>query len=280
MIVSNRLRRHFLITAMAVLCVAAGMFTARAQVINLDRPGDRDFVVDKAGLLTPEDLQAVRAICDTLLTERATPIVVVTIDSMTAHGGPNMRIETFATLLFNQWGIGYEKVGEREWNTGILLLVSMQDHSARIELGNTWGRDFDAVAARVMQEQIIPHFKEGKFSEGILAGVRGLDSMARGLQLPKAHVPPRPWWHYALVIGGVALAIFTVVSLIMSGAKGWAWVFWGIVFGTLGTVLFFLLSSRGYRGRGTLGGGFGGGGFSGGSFGGGFSGGGGATGSW
>jgi uncharacterized protein len=92
--------------------------------------------------------------------------------------------------------------------------------------------------------------------------------MARGLQLPTR---PRPTSHY--VIGAVffGLLIFTVVSLIRRGSSGWAWVFWAVVFGVVGTILYHMATSRSSGG---------GGGFSGGSFGGGFSGGGGASGSW
>ena len=118
-----------------------------------------------------------------------------------------------------------------------------------------------------MVEQIVPRFKEGDFSGGIVAGVESLDKMARGLELPKRK---RPWWHYGLIVGFIGLLIFTVVSLIRRGSGGWAWLFWGVVFAVLGYLLYALLT-RGSRG---------GGGFGGGSFGGGFSGGGGATGSW
>jgi uncharacterized protein len=262
------------LSTIACWAVALGLLhlfplPASAQRINLERPGDREFVRDQAEMIESADEAGIREICDKLLTEKATPIIVVTIESMAAHGGPDMRIETFATLLFNQWQIGIEKLGGQDWNTGILLLVSKGDRKARIELGAGWGREQDALCRRIMDEQIIPRFKQGQFSTGIVAGVQALDKMARGLELPKR---VRPWWHYALVVGAIALAIFTFVSLVRRGASGWAWVFWGAVFALVGVLLYSLLQSSGSSG--------GGGGFSGGSFGGGFSGGGGATGSW
>jgi uncharacterized protein len=186
---------------------------------------------------------------------------------MANHGGEGMRIETFATLLFNQWQIGHAKLGQQDWNTGILLLVSQGDRKARIELGAGWGRREDALCRQIMDDQIVFRFKQGQFSEGIVAGVESLDKMARKLELPSR---PRPWWHYALVVGFIGLAIFTIVSLIRRGATGWAWIFWGVIFAIVGTILYQMLSNRSSSG----------GGFSGGSFGGGFSGGGGATGSW
>ena len=247
-----------------VLCLLAAS-PASALEISLDPPGDREFVRDLASMLDSDAKDYIRKLCDSLLTDKATPIIVVTIESMARHGGEYMRIETFATLLFDQWGIGHATLGKQEWNTGILLLVSRDDRKARIELGGGWGRREDALCRQIMDEHIIFHFKHGRFPEGIVAGVEALDKMGRKLELPTR---PRPWWHYALIVGFVGLAVFTIVSLIRNGSSGWAWVFWGVVFALVGTILYRMLRSRG------------GGGFSGGSFGGGFSGGGGATGSW
>lgn len=239
--------------------------SSSAIEIGLDPPGDREFIRDLAGMLDPSAKEHIRELCDSLLTDKATPIIVITIESMAKYGGEGMRIETFATLLFDQWGIGHATLGGQDWNTGILLLVSRNDRKARIELGGGWGRREDALCRQIMDEHIVSEFKQDRFSEGIVAGVEALDKLGRKLELPTR---PRPWWHYALVVGFIGLAIFTIVSLIRRGASGWAWVFWGVVFAVVGTILYQILSSRGS------------GGFSGGSFGGGSSGGGGATGSW
>ena len=240
---------------------------ALALRIDLERPGDKEFVRDLAGMINPADKTKIVQVCTDLLKAKATPIIVVTIDSMATHGGADLRIETFARLLFDQWGIGHEKLGDTTWNTGILLLVSKGDRKARIELGAGWGREQDELCRQIMDEYIVPKFKEDDFSGGIVLGVESLAKMAQGLQLP---MRPRPWWHYALVLGAVGLGIFTVISLIRRGSGGWAWLLWGAVFAIIGTLLYHMLTSSSR----------GGGGFSGGSFGGGSSGGGGATGSW
>jgi uncharacterized protein len=255
--------------ASIVIAMLLGPWTGQLSAVEIDieRPGDREFVLDLANVIEPGDEQQIRELCDQLLTDKATPIIVVTVDAMANHGGSGMRIETFATLLFNQWGIGHEKLNDQLWNTGILFLVSTGDRKARIELGAGWGREKDVLCDQIMQTQIIPRFKQGDFSGGIVAGVDGLDKMARELALPTV---PRPWWHYALVVGFIGLAIFTVVSLSRRGSSGWAWLFWSAVFAVVGYLLYQIMTSRSS----------GGGGFSGGSFGGGFSGGGGSTGSW
>jgi uncharacterized protein len=181
---------------------------------------------------------------------------VVTINSLAGHDAVTLSIEQYATALFDNWGIGWQ-----DRNYGILLLISNGDRKARIELGADWGREFDYQAQQVMDELIVPAFKRGDFSGGIADGVRGLNAMARGLELPK---PKSPWWFWPALIGGLILVVVMIINLFKSGRTGWAWA----LIAALGVILFFIiramLSSSG----------------SGGGFGGGSSGGGGATGSW
>jgi len=253
-----------------LLLVTALLGSALAQdgnLIDLAPPGDREFVLDEAGMLGEAERLRISSICDKLLTETATPIIVVTIDKMSDHSGGGLRIETFATLLFDQWAIGHPELNGETWNTGILLLVSEGDRKARIELGAGWGHEKDGLCKQIMDEQIVSRFKQGDFPAGIVAGVEALDLMARDKPLPAR---PLDMKKVLIVVAFFGLLIFTVVSLIRRGSSGWAWLLWGAVFAILGMLLMNMLTRRGS----------GGGGFSGGSFGGGFSGGGGATGSW
>jgi uncharacterized protein len=236
--------------------------------IDLQPPGPREFILDRAGLISEPDKQKIKQIADKLLTDKAAPLIVVTIDSMSQYGGSGLRIETFARLLFDQWGIGPAKLGKTPWNYGILLLVSKGDRQARIELGAGWRRDKDVQAEQIMAEQIIPRFKQGDYSGGIVAGVESLDKMARDLKLPSR---PHSSSEYIIPAVMIGLAVFTIVSLIRRGSSGWAWLFWAGLLGVVGAILYDMARSSSHNG---------GGGFSGGSFGGGFSGGGGASGSW
>jgi len=262
-------RRLFSNTTIGLLLVFAAvpaMRPAWGQEFDLQPPGDREFVNDKAGLLDEASVTRIREVCDKLLTDKATPIIVVTIESMAQHGGGgNMPIETYAALLFNQWQIGHAKLQGQDWNTGILLLVSKGDRRARIELGAGWGRTENQTCQQIMDEFIVPPFKQGNYSGGIVAGVEALDKMARQLELPSR---PRSAKDYIVPLVFIALAIFTAVSLYRRGSSGWAWLFWGGVF----TLLWFAMRTMAEN-RGS-------GGFGGGSFGGGSSGGGGASGSW
>lgn len=274
---------------------------ASAADIPLQRPGDRDFLLDRADMITPEDEGRIKESNDRLLTDTATPIIVVTIESMAKYGGESSTIEEFARTLFDQWEIGQAMVDGRPHDRGILLLVARDDRQARIELGTGWGLGYDRNANWIMEQRIIPFFKDGKFSEGVVAGVEGLEDMVRGRDLTPAgpdrlpgprsvapdaapdaappSVPPPAQlpspssgigsrgicdgFGGLLPIAGIGIAL--LLRLFGGGGGGW-----------------------GRRGFGEYGGGFGGyrGGFGGGSFGGsrssggGRSGGGGATGRW
>lgn len=260
------------------LCVGTAV-QAHAGSLTLDRPGDREFVRDNARLLSPGEAGQIRQRCDQLLTDTDVPVFVVTVESMADHGGGQMTIETFAQTLFDQWGDTHPLIHGQDWATGILLVVSVQDRQARIELGRSWAGSKDAVCRQIMDEHLLPAFRAGQYARGITAGVDALDAMARGKALPRRPVPATTYVAWGVF---VALVVFTVVSLIRRGSGGWAWVFWAAVFVLIGALLHALVrnNSGGGIGNASSGGWSGGGGSYSGGGGGGFSGGGGASGSW
>ena len=159
--------------------------TTHAAPIQLNPPEAGAYVLDNARLITDKNENLIQAICDDLLTKQDMPLVVVTIDSMKSLGRPRDSIEDFARKLFYQWGRDDRFPYEAAWRRGILLLVSHGDRKARIELGADWAGQYDEQCQRVMDQLIIPAFKEGSFSRGIHQGVVGLEAMSRGEELPK-----------------------------------------------------------------------------------------------
>jgi uncharacterized protein len=297
-------------TGRLLAALLAGSVTAAAagSTIALDPPSGGSFVLDRADLLSRQEEQAIDRECAALLDERAVALVVVTVGSMADHWPHGtIRIETFAQLLFDQWGVGSAELDGRAWNNGILLLVSRDDRKARIQLGGGWGAEYDERSRRIMDEEIIPEFKRGRHGAGIVLGVAALDAMARtGQPLPRAveretqgtaapsrgvspglprAMPAAPLLGcFGMLV--VILIVGGVLSRLGGGRRsGMGWGLGGFLGGLLlGNVMSrrtrtFGGGSRGFGGFGGGGsrrGGFGGGG----SRGGGFSRGGGATGSW
>jgi len=235
-----------------------------------DKPPQSDFFVDEAHLIGEDARTAINDTALSLLQQEQIPLFVVTIPSLSSYEGSASGIEGYATQLFDHWGIG-----SQERNYGMLLLVSVGDRKARIELGADFGRIYDSQANDIMQSLIIPAFRRGDYQTGITDGVRGMDAMARGLQLPK---PKSPWWFLPAIIGGPLLLGFVINNLFKTGRSGWAWA----LIAATAVVVFFILRMLALAASSGSSGGSSGGSSRGSSrgFGGGRSGGGGATGSW
>jgi uncharacterized protein len=246
------------------------------------KPASEHFYVDAAGLIDAKSRNVIDEIANRLLHDKNinVPVFVVTITSLAIYDAMDYSIEEYAAKLFNAWGIG-----SQEHNNGILLLISMGDRKARIELGQYWGRSYDEDAKQIMDTLIIPRFKEGKYAQGIVEGVRGLAALARGQNIPQ---PTPLWWILPAKVLGTVLFFGLIYNLFTTGRNGWAWALISILGAVIFSILFSILlgfllnflrnllfgqdsyrSSSGGSSRGSSGG------FSGGS-----SGGGGATGSW
>ncbi len=220
-----------------------------------DKPSNQDFYVDKAYLISVDHITEINKISSELLKSEKIPLFVVTIPSLLKYEAHTLGIEQYTRKLFDHWGIGFENR-----NYGMLLVVSVGDRKARLELGKGWDNQYNQQATEIMQSLIIPAFKRDDYSTGIMDGVRGMDALARGLQLPK---PTAPMWFWPAVIIGFIGLVLLIINLFKTGRSGWAWAL--IAF--IGIAAFFILRNANSGG-------------SGGGFGGGSSGGGGATGSW
>lgn len=245
------------VDSIALAWLAAALYAAAAGGATFpDKPPAEHFYRDEARLIGADEGREIDRIAAELLAQQHVALLVVTIESLTAHGAAGQTIERYARALFDAWGIG-----ARDHNYGMLLLVSRGDRQARIELGGAWGAAHDGQAQQIMDELILPELRRGDTAAGILAGVRGLDAMARGQALPR---PAPPWWAAPLMLALAVAALLVVVSLFRSGHAGWGWA----VLAALAAVLFALLRAAG-RSRGSDG-----------AYDGGSSGGGGATGRW
>lgn len=224
-----------------------------------------DPVTDNAQVLSPAFKQRLNEALQALRSQTNTQMAVLIVPEL---GG--VPIEMASIQVTDKW-----KLGKKDTDRGLLLLIAMKERRMRIEVGQGLeGEIPDAVAKQVIADIITPRFKTGDIQAGIFLGVDELITRAeptfklqsyfgggeRRMEGRKGGKSGR---------GGFALIIlfFIMIAILrtLGGGRG---------------------GGRGFGGGlGGFGGGFGGGSFGGGS-GGGFGGGGGgfsgggASGGW
>jgi uncharacterized protein len=251
--------------AVLVLCVLA----ASALALDLKSLKPQGYVSDFAHVLDTQTRQELEIYCGQL--ERSTGVQMALVTLPSLDGNP---IEDVSNNLFRQWGVG--KKGKDE---GIMLLVAVQDHRDRIEVG--YGLEpllpdgFDGAILRNIQ----PMLGQGQYSQAVISAAAQISAeidRAKGVtpdNAPRRRVREAPESR-GLPWPVIVIGIIVLLLLFRGGGSGGG-LLTGLILGNL--------LGRGGRDSGWGGGGFGSGGGGGGGFGGfggGDSGGGGASGSW
>jgi uncharacterized protein len=241
--------------AFALLALLIAAFAALAA----NFPALTGRVVDQANIIPAATRGSIETKLADLEAKSGIQLVVATVATLDGQ-----EIEPYANQLFRAW-----KLGQKDKNNGVLLLVAPKERRVRVEVGyGLEGTLTDALSKIIIANAITPRFKSGDFGGGI---ARGVDDIITVLTTDASDWQPRPAVrldsrpqsdpiNWLIVLGLIALAGLLIVS------PTFRWLFFNIAIN-------ILLSSGGSRGSS----GGGGGGFSGG---GGSSGGGGASGSW
>jgi uncharacterized protein len=261
-IICLRLRRAIqatLMTAMVSTLLAGTAFAAPAVRVRLPDAPLR-FLYDEPGLLSRDERAAIE---DSLMRFDRQGIEIGVAIFTTLHGDP---IEDVSLALAEKW-----RPGRKDRDNGALLVIALEERSMRIEVGyGLEGVIPDAVAGRIIQYDMAPAFREGRFGDGITRAVSNMARAARGEAIPEPGQVTLPTW-----LPLVFILLMIVVISIAKRASRRAW--------TSGRLHPRARGGGWWMGGGGFGGGGfggGGGGFGGGSFGGGSFGGGGASGRW
>ncbi len=237
------MKRFFRKGAALLLFIALFGFSVTAATVDL-RPTSSFFVNDFADVLSTDDEQRILTMGERLQNQTGAQVVAVTVP--TTDG---TDIHEYAVQLGREWGIG-----DRENNSGILLLLAVKDRQIDIAVGyGLEGAVTDAVSGQLLDTYAIPHLQSGQYSQGITDTYAALVNevyIEYGLEPNDGYAPIRdrstsfsPWLTFGLLI---------VLMLITRGG-GLFWILGGF-------------GPRFHGGSGFHGGGFRGGG---GSFGGG-----------
>jgi len=241
--------------ALAALALVAGATAAVCE--EPLPPPPAAYFNDYAGVVSAEDAQRLDAKLRAFAEQTSTQVVVAIFRKL-----PSPSLEDFTVRTAQSW-----RVGRKDWDNGAVLFVFVEDRKMRIETGyGLEGALPDILAARILDEQVRPRFREGDWAGGLEAGIDGIIAATRG----EYTAPPKKEGKGLSPVAVVILLLFVLLF------------FWLAVQGARYTHVGTTYGSQGWRrNRGYWGGGWGGGGggWGGGSFGGGgFSGGGGSFG--
>jgi len=243
-----------------------------------NRPNPPRAVNDFANMLAPFQQQALEQKLDAYNDSTSSAIVIITVNDLQGYD-----IAQVSLKYLRDWGVGMK--GK---DNGVVILVSKNDHKARIETG--YGMEGvlpDILAKQIIDERMIPFFKNNDYYAGFNNAVDAIIQAAAGEYKadPNAKKDGRPAIGSIIVI----VVVFFVLLFLFSGGGGGGGGSYNSRNGSkswLSGLPWFLMGNMlggGGRGGGFGGGGFGGGGFGGGGFGGfggGSGGGGGASGGW
>ena len=188
---------------LALACLPSG-----AQETEV--PGPSAFVNDTAGTMG-DWAGKTEALCREI--ERSTSAEVAVLTVKTTGG---IDVQEYAQRVFDRWGVG--KKGK---DNGVLILVAVDDRKMWIATGyGVEGFLPDGKVGEIRDRAMLPLFREGKYGEGIHAGVSRLGDALREAGTSPAGEPERESSPPSLFLLFLALLLVLFLFQIFSAGRG------------------------------------------------------------
>ena len=141
---------------------------SQRQVYTKDRNGLYNLtgpVMDTAGIISSSDYTMLTHYLLSLSEQTGVQIAVLTVKSLNGES-----IEEFGISHAEKWQLGQKGV-----DNGALLTVALNERDVRIDTGyGTEGVLTDAICSRIIRNVIIPEFRVGNYSTGIVEAVQNM----------------------------------------------------------------------------------------------------------
>lgn len=159
---------------MMVLLLVFAIAAVQGQTL-LPRPEPPRLVNDYAGILSPEQVQALENKLVAFNDSTSNQIAVVIVDDLQGYDRSD-----FAYRVARDWGIG-----QGDFNNGLLVLVKPKtaSSSGQVFIATGYGLEGaipDLACADIIDNEIIPRFRENDYYGGIDAGTNVLMALASG----------------------------------------------------------------------------------------------------
>lgn len=131
------------------------------------------FTSNPDGILSQQAVAAIDSICYDLRHRGIAQTAVVALAEI-----DNDDVFEFAYELFSEWGVGSKS------DSGIGILLVEEAREIRFVTGyGVEGVLPDAICKRIQTEYMLPHFRRGDYSSGMVAGVEAIRSVLNGSEL-------------------------------------------------------------------------------------------------
>ncbi|HYJ17820.1 MAG TPA: TPM domain-containing protein [Burkholderiales bacterium] len=187
-------------------------------------------IVDQAAILSDPARERISSMLKAHEDASGNQVAVLTVTTLEGES-----VEDYAVRVFEDW-----KLGQRDKDNGVLILVVPQDRRMRIEVGyGLEGKLTDAAASRVIRDLMTPRFRESNYDVGIEAGVTGVIQIledrqptdpesdwaapahsAAGFHVEAPDMPIAERILIGLFVFGI-IGLFTFIGLVTPGGMGW-----------------------------------------------------------
>ena len=155
-------KKYLFILLLIILLFSNNICVLSESIAN---PNSDFYIYDEMGIIDKSVANYIIKTNESLHLKTGAQVVVCVVSSL-----DDIDIREYANLIFEKWGIG-----SKEYDNGVLMLVSPNDREIWIEIGyGLEGALPDGKVGRIIDNGIIPSFKDENYTEGILHGFNAI----------------------------------------------------------------------------------------------------------
>ncbi|MBR5493363.1 MAG: TPM domain-containing protein [Alistipes sp.] len=168
------MKRFFILLLLVFFYTAAEARPYSVEEIpNVQLSNRYKFTSNPDGILSQAAVARIDSICYDLRHRGIAQTAVVTVAEIDSDD-----VFEFAYELFSKWGVGSKS------NSGIGILLVEEAREIRFVTGyGVEGALPDAICKRIQTQYMLPYFRNGDYSSGMVAGVEAIRSVLNGSEL-------------------------------------------------------------------------------------------------
>ncbi len=201
--------KRILLIAIFAICTLGGWAKSYSikEIPNVQIESRFRFTSNPDGILSYEAVARIDSICYDLRHRGIAQTAVVAVREIDSDD-----VFEFAYGLFSSWGVGSKS------DSGIGILLVEEEREIRFVTGyGIEGVLPDAICKRIQTKYMLPHFRKGDYSEGMVAGVEAIRNILNGSELDAGGNDDykddgdEDAIYILIIFGGILLIYFVIV---------------------------------------------------------------------